>query len=208
MGIIWRYAFECGKGIGHYEGTRTVELDIEQIESTAAEIAFKRGVKYGQIRAQSTADHSNDCITVACPPRNIAVQTDTPELPPPHYTTTTAIQTENPTLAPVDEPAAALFDNSNSPTLATTSTPADASYTICHVPTPSATSYDDDEASKPPVTPQIEPKSQYFTLPLVVRPDSSRTLLVRWTPAESGQSPWSPAGLKSFSSQSPVKFRK
>jgi len=84
LGIVWRYAFEEGKQIGYSEGTQMVDgIDINEVLRTGVEKGIEkgieRGIEIGRDREKHTwgaAGHSTTCITVARPPRGVAVQTD------------------------------------------------------------------------------------------------------------------------------------
>jgi hypothetical protein len=97
LGIVWRYAFEEGKRIGYSEGAQMVNgMDINEVLKTGFEKGNESGIEMGieigqdrEKRAWGAAGHSTTCITVARPPRGIAVQTDEP---PPHPMTTAAVQ--------------------------------------------------------------------------------------------------------------------
>jgi hypothetical protein len=97
LGIVWRHAFEEGKGIGYSEGTKLVDgLDINELTRIGVERGIERGIEIGrdrEKRAWGAAGHSNICITVARPPRGVAVQT---EDHPPRSITTSAVQVEMP----------------------------------------------------------------------------------------------------------------
>jgi hypothetical protein len=84
LGIVWRYAFEEGKKIGYSEGTKFVGgIDIDEVLKTGVERGIERGIEIGrdqEKRAWGAAGHSNVCITVARPPRGIAIQTE--DIPP------------------------------------------------------------------------------------------------------------------------------
>ena len=98
LGIVWQRAFEEGKKIGYSEGAKLFEgVDISEGMRTAAERGYERGVEAGRAwekRAWGAAGHSSTCITVARPPRGVAVQTD--DLPP-RLTSTVATQADTPT---------------------------------------------------------------------------------------------------------------
>jgi len=119
LGIVWRCAFEEGKKLGYSEGAKLFEgVDISEGMRTAAERGYERGIEAGrnlEKRAWGAAGHSTKCITVARPPRGIAVQTenvplypvttaavqvDTPKSPPPCSVTMVAIQVDIPNPLP------------------------------------------------------------------------------------------------------------
>ena len=95
LGIVWRHAFEEGKGIGYSEGTRLVNgLEVNEITRIGVERGIERGIEIGRDRERriwDAAGHSNTCITVARPPRGIAVQTEDPL---PRFIATAAVQVE------------------------------------------------------------------------------------------------------------------
>jgi len=76
LGIVWRHAFEEGRKNGYSEGAKLFEgADVNEISKVAAE----RGIEIGQNWekcAWGAAGHSTKCITVARPPRGVAVQTE------------------------------------------------------------------------------------------------------------------------------------
>src|SRR6267378_3956331 len=75
LGIVWRHAFEAGKTLGYTEGTKLFEgADISEIMKTAVEQGIEIG-RNREKRAWGAAGHSTICITVARPPRGVAVQT-------------------------------------------------------------------------------------------------------------------------------------
>jgi len=80
LGIVWRHAFEEGRKTGYTEGAKLFEgADISEITKTAVE----QGIEIGRNRekcAWGAAGHSTICITVARPPRGVAVQTE--NIPP------------------------------------------------------------------------------------------------------------------------------
>jgi len=88
LGIVWRHAFEEGRKNGYSEGAKLFEgADVNEISKVAAE----KGIEIGrdrEKRAWGAAGHSDKCITVARPPRGVAVQT---ENPPPRSTATSKV---------------------------------------------------------------------------------------------------------------------
>jgi hypothetical protein len=74
LGIVWRYAFE--------EGRKFVDgMEISEVLKTGVERGYKKGIEDGRAQekcAWSAAGHNTTCITVARPPRGVAVQTDEP----------------------------------------------------------------------------------------------------------------------------------
>ena len=102
LGIVWRHAFEEGKRIGYSEGAQMVDgIDINEVLRTGVEKGIEKGIERGieigrdrEKRAWGAAGHSNVCITVARPPRGVAVQTEND--PPPHPTATAAVQVDAP----------------------------------------------------------------------------------------------------------------
>ena len=89
LGIVWRHAFEEGWKTGYSEGAKLFEgADVNEISKVAAE----RGIEIGrnrEKRAWGAAGHSTKCITVARPPRGVAVQT---ENDPPRPVVTAAVE--------------------------------------------------------------------------------------------------------------------
>jgi len=102
LGIVWRYAFEEGKRIGYSEGAQMVDgIDINEVLKTGFEKGNESGIETGieigrdrEKRAWGAAGHSTTCITVARPPRGVAIQTDEP--PPRPMMTTAAVQVDIP----------------------------------------------------------------------------------------------------------------
>jgi len=80
LGIVWRHAFEEGKKLGYVEGAKLFEgVDISEGMKAAAERGYEKGIEEGrnrEKRAWGAAGHSTTCITVARPPRGVAVQTE------------------------------------------------------------------------------------------------------------------------------------
>ena len=97
LGIVWRYTFEEGKQIGCSEGAQMVNgMDIKEVLKIGFEKGNKSGIETGieigrdrEKRAWGAAGHSSTCITVARPPRGVAIQTDEP---PPRPMTMAAVQ--------------------------------------------------------------------------------------------------------------------
>jgi hypothetical protein len=110
LAIVWRHAFEEGKGIGYSEGTKLVNgLDINEITRIGVERGIERGIEIGRDREKriwDAAGHSSICITVARPPRGVATQTEDPL---PRSTATAAVQVE--TLKPLPTPNLSLTAN-------------------------------------------------------------------------------------------------
>src|SRR6266446_759730 len=79
LGIVWRHAFEEGKKLGYVEGAKLFErVGISEGMKAAAERGYEKGIEEGrnwEKRAWGAAGHSTTCITVARPPRGVAVQT-------------------------------------------------------------------------------------------------------------------------------------
>ena len=103
LGIVWQHAFEEGKRLGYSDSAKLFKgADISEITNVAAE----RGIEIGRARekrAWGAAGHSTTCITVARPPRGIAVQTD--EISPrPMATTAVQIDTPKPPPTPRSTP--------------------------------------------------------------------------------------------------------
>ena len=105
LGIVWRRAFEEGKKLGYVEGAKLFEgVDISEGMKAAAERGYEKGIEEGrnrEKRAWGAAGHSTTCITVARPPRGVAVQTDAI---PPCSVTMVAVQanTSKPPLCNVE----------------------------------------------------------------------------------------------------------
>ena len=86
LGIVWQYTFEEGKWIGYSEGTQMVDrIDINEVLRTGVEKSIEKGIERGieigwdwEKHAWGAAGHSTTCITVACPPQGVAIQTDEP----------------------------------------------------------------------------------------------------------------------------------
>jgi len=97
LGIVWQRALEEGKKIGYSEGAKLFEgVDISEGMRAAAERGYERGIEEGRTWekcAWGAASHSNICITVARPPRGVAIQMDDP---PPRLTSTAATQANTP----------------------------------------------------------------------------------------------------------------
>jgi hypothetical protein len=107
LGIVWQRAFEEGKKIGYSEGAKLFEgVDISEGMKTAAERGYEKGIEAGrnwEKRAWGAAGHSATCITVARPPRGVAIQTDAP---PPRSITTATVQVDTPKPIPTPTPLA------------------------------------------------------------------------------------------------------
>ncbi len=174
LGIVWQRAFEEGKKIGYSEGAKLFEgVDISEGMETAVERGYEKGIEAGrnwEKRAWGAAGHSATCITVARPPRGVAVQTE--NAPPSRSVTTAAVQVDTPKTPPplhisfqADMPWTVPFSTRDTSSQ-TTSQPSPIPDPM-HSPPPTALNWADDAASLPislPILPSSPPPRDFSVL--------------------------------------------